>query len=390
MANVRVPAERPQGGKALLAIVGEAPGFDETISGKPFSGPSGRLLNKLLFRAGVSRKDCLVTNVFDFMLPENDITAVCGGKPDGEGTLAVPVAPGKYVKREIGEAQLARLAGELESVRPAVVLALGGTALWALCGLNPAGAMARSRGTVVHATLVPALPVVPTYHPAYILRQWTNLALVEADIAKAVRVATGRYNPKPVEVVVAKAPEAIHEWFERYVGGSAAAIGTSDACTDATATQSDTQCASGSYERIQPTDDPVVASPPVAVDIETARGEIDCIGFCADGEHALVVPFVDTKTKRRYWPDGQSEFAALREVARFLEGPARKLMQNGAYDTWWIKETWGVAVRNYVEDTRTLHHARWPDLKKDLATMAATHCDLPNWKMYGAKGERER
>jgi hypothetical protein len=75
-------------------------------------------------------------------------------------------------------------------------------------------------------------------------------------------------------------------------------------------------------------------------------------------------------------------------VARVLTHPWKWtfIFQNGSYDVQWIWEKWRIKVRGYAHDTRLLHHAVWPELPKDLATMAALHTDMPQWKPLRGKG----
>lgn len=323
--------------------------MEETLLDRPFVGPSGRLLNAMLWKAGVYRRNCLITNVFDFRLANNNIAAVCEARPSGGGHLAFPVESGKYVKAGIGEAQLSRLRAEFDRAKPKCVVALGATAVWALLGISPAGKMQKLRGTVHDCVLYPT-KVVVTYHPAYVLRSWTAKAFVEADLQKAARVADGTYRPLRVQCQIPQSAAEIEEWFA---------------------------------ESVRP-------GRMLSVDIETSKGQIDSIGFNVDGEHSLFVPFFDAKTGVPYWNDVDEEEGALRAIARVLEDPTvPKVGQNFAYDMWWIIECWGVRPRGWCADTRTLHHSLWPDLPKSLADMAATYLDLPAWKHAHAEAKRE-
>lgn len=68
------PTVRPEGRlDSKIALVGEAPGADEARIGKPFQGQSGKLLNQLLQKAGISRADCYLDNVFPHRPPNNYI-----------------------------------------------------------------------------------------------------------------------------------------------------------------------------------------------------------------------------------------------------------------------------------------------------------------------------
>ena len=86
-----VPPEGPR--HAKIAIVGEAPGMEETNLRRPFAGASGHLLDELLAEAGLDRKACFVTNVFKFRPESNDITSVFSRTPRSSSVLSTRPAP---------------------------------------------------------------------------------------------------------------------------------------------------------------------------------------------------------------------------------------------------------------------------------------------------------
>lgn len=135
-----------------LMIVGEGPGAVEDDYGAPLIGPSGKLLDKALWSVGITRDHVYVTNIVK-----------C--RPRGNRTPTME--EGAFC----GNIWLAR---EIEMIRPKVILALGKVALRFFLG-QEAGIM-RSRG---HWISWHGIPVMPTYHPAFLLRQQGH-ALVEA------------------------------------------------------------------------------------------------------------------------------------------------------------------------------------------------------------------
>lgn len=136
--------------KAKIMLVGEQPGNDEDLAGKPFVGPAGRLLDQALERAGIDRKLAYVTNVVKHFKWE----------PRGKRRIhAKPNAP------EIA-ACLPWLQAELELVRPRVLVCLGATAAQALLGRQ--FRVTAQRGKFVTSTL--AEYVTATVHPSSILR----------------------------------------------------------------------------------------------------------------------------------------------------------------------------------------------------------------------------
>ena len=340
-----VPCQWPSRSPCRMAFVGEAPGTDEEALGRPFVGRSGKLFNKLLRRAGIEREECLVTNVFDYMLPDNDIKPLCVPQKQADEDerwpmLQVPIDRGAYVPASIAVPQLSRLKSEMESTSPYVTVALGGSAVWALLASSPFGSMKKIRGTL---HLTGSSKVLVTYHPAYVVRNYNALPLVLADFMKAKRAAESRELHQPeMELIVPTAPEEVEDYL--------ASIGS-----------------------------------PAAVDIETLKGQIDNIGFADCFERAMSVPIFHPDTGANYWGSDEDEARVLWAIVKYLQDPRKaKIFQNGSYDVQWLFERWGVAVRNWREDTRLLHHALWPESPKDLGTIASLHLDMPSWKMAGA------
>jgi DNA polymerase len=139
---------------ARLLLVGEQPGNDEDLAGKPFVGPAGRVLNKALEAAGIQRNDTYVTNVVKHFKWE----------PKGKKRLHK-----KPSAREIA-ACMPWLEKEIELVEPEVVVCLGATAAQALLGKD--FRVSKQRGQVISSPL--AAQTVATVHPSSILRQRTS------------------------------------------------------------------------------------------------------------------------------------------------------------------------------------------------------------------------
>ena len=131
-------------------MVGEQPGNDEDVAGRPFVGPAGKLLDRALERAGIDRGDVYVTNVVKHF------------KWDPRGKRRI------HAKPNAGEirACLPWLEAELALVEPEVIVCLGATAAQALLGKS--FKVSRQRGTLVPSPLAPI--VSATVHPSSILR----------------------------------------------------------------------------------------------------------------------------------------------------------------------------------------------------------------------------
>jgi uracil-DNA glycosylase family 4 len=147
---------------AELVFVGEGPGRDEDIQGLPFVGAAGQLLDKMIVAMGYARDDVYICNVVKCRPPENRT-------PRAEEALACS----RF------------LVPQLHAVAPKVIVALGRCAAQALGVAELTGAW-RGRWGVFEG-----IPVLPTYHPAFLLRTpeqkrtvWEDLQLVMARLGR--------------------------------------------------------------------------------------------------------------------------------------------------------------------------------------------------------------
>lgn len=136
--------------RAVVLFVGEQPGNEEDLSGKPFVGPSGRLFDSALKEAGIDRSQTYVTNVVKHFKWE----------PRGKRRI--------HKKPNAGEISACRpwLEAEIALVKPKVIVALGATAAQALLG--PKFRVTKQRGQFLEFTLAPY--IMATVHPSAILR----------------------------------------------------------------------------------------------------------------------------------------------------------------------------------------------------------------------------
>jgi uracil-DNA glycosylase len=140
---------------AKILFVGEQPGDQEDVAGKPFVGPSGRLLDRALQEVGVSREAAYVTN------------AVKHFKFEPRGKRRIHKKPNEM---EISACRQ-WLEGELRAVNPDVVVALGATAARAVFGR--ATAIGKNRGRIIPAADAKTFAnadILVTVHPSYLLR----------------------------------------------------------------------------------------------------------------------------------------------------------------------------------------------------------------------------
>lgn len=147
--------------QASLMLIGEGPGLQEDLQGRPFVGPAGQLLDKMLAAIELEREDVYIANVVKCRPPGNR-----NPEPD-----------------EV-EACLPHLRAQVALVRPSVILLLGAVALRAT--ISPSASITRMRGSWIERGNV---SMMPTYHPAALLRDaskkravWLDLQAVQARL----------------------------------------------------------------------------------------------------------------------------------------------------------------------------------------------------------------
>jgi DNA polymerase len=153
--------------QARWLIVGEAPGAEEDRRGEPFVGPAGQLLDEMLRAVGVAREQVFIANILKCRPPDN---------------------------RDPKPAEIAACAGHLAAqvrlIAPKLILAVGRIAAQGLLGQElPVG---RLRGRV-HSYGADGIPLVVTYHPAYLLRTPSEKCKSWDDL----RLARGLVDPRP-------------------------------------------------------------------------------------------------------------------------------------------------------------------------------------------------
>lgn len=312
---------------ARIALVGEAPGRQEVLAGVPFVGASGRLLDRLLAKAGIRRSDCYITNVVKIRPPNNDFTVFYEDK-----------------LRRKPRPELIRwwdaLAEELRSVRPNVIVALGAEALRGVTR-DVTRSIGDWRGSII---ATPLGKCVPTYHPAMVLRQysWSPIVLFDLKRAAAESLTPELSLPKR-ELLVGRTLSEIRDFIEH-----ARSTGR------------------------------------IAFDVETIRrGDpprtlADCVGIAVSPELAMCIPICH--------PDG-TPFWTLADEAEvwrmlgslFADPNVQKIAQNGQYDILILRRH-GVRVVNFWLDTMNLANTVYPEFPKGLDFLASIFTREPYWK----------
>lgn len=350
-----------------IILLGEAWGANEAKIGKALVGASGVELLRMLNEAGVleltsedrsyisrwySSGDphCLDavwqlhpefhrTNVFNLHPPGNNLEELCG--PKSEALPGYPMlAKSRWLRAEF-EPELERLGDEILSLDPNLIIVLGNTPLWALCGRS---GISKLRGTTcLSSHTVSDFKLLCTYHPAAVIRQWELRPTTIIDLAKAPHEATFPEVRRPnCEIWIEPGIEDIVRFIDDYIRSCAV----------------------------------------LSVDIETSGTRVTCIGFAPRIDVAIVIPFDDDRrTPRNYWPDKNSERRVWDIVRGVLEDESiKKVFQNGLYDIAFLWRAYGIRVCGASEDTMILHHSLQPESLKGLAFLGSVYTNHGPWK----------
>lgn len=176
---------------APFVVVGESPGATEVAQGAPFVGPSGQLLDELLREVGLRRRDVYVTNAIVCLPPRSKATL--------RGADGRDVRKKDALINDACRACRERLLGELGAHRRSLVLTMGNGAVRAVCGewnLNITPIRGQLREVEIGG-VAGRVQVLPTYHPAHVLRNATLMPQIRSDMVKAKRLLVGAPYPKP-------------------------------------------------------------------------------------------------------------------------------------------------------------------------------------------------
>jgi len=322
-----VPGSGPIGAK--LAFVGEAPGYEENLAGRPFVGAAGELLDSICREAGINRNEVYITNVVKFRPPENDLTRL--------HEIGVSLAQ-----------SVADLHEELAVVQPNAVLALGNTALQALTGKTGIKVF---RGSVLRST-DGKQKVISTYHPAHLLRQaggevadYAARAYVILDFEKAKRQAEfADYLVPQRTLTVARNSLDVFRFMRQYDGKRK-----------------------------------------VAVDIETVKCIPVCVSLAFSRFHAISIPLLNlVSEKQREWVPPHELVQMWQFLGKLLDDPRYQLIgQNFKFDDQKLRSPCCFRPANLYADTMLMAHTLYPEFPLGLAFLASIWTEEPYYKTEG-------
>lgn len=321
----------PQGRR--LAVVGEAPGVDEEVTGEPFVGPSGKLLRAVLSHSGILPQSCFFGNITQHRPPNNEIETF-----DWQG-------------EEIQQG-IIQLTQDLHTFQPNVILALGRTAFRFFrpdkCYQgkpnkgNPSGyviPLQDWRGSIF--TGHTGHKTVACFHPAYIQRAFGDIAYFRADVGRAVRQAsqgairtvdrTGNLRPAAQEVLAFLAELA--------------------------------------QSRV-----------PASFDIE---GYSDAVGvtmlsICPTPTTGIVIPFFIDGT--HYWSEDEEALVWSALSAWLADPRCGKKCHNAFYETLVLAWRHHCVVDGIISDTMMKQWEFYNELEKSLAVATSLWTEEPYYK----------
>jgi uracil-DNA glycosylase len=306
ISSTRVSNEGKLG--ARIMIIGEAPGADEEQERRPFVGVSGQLLITTLLRAGVMREEVYLANLSQYRPQGNKFEELLNSPELEQG------------KKEIIE--------YITIYKPNVICAAGAQALEFLTGKKGIFAW---RGSILQTTFAPHTKVIPTFHPAAVVRDWTLNPIFDTDIKRVVSDSAFSELKLPEREFVID-PQGLE--LEHY---------TQLLCE---------------AERI-------------SVDIESVKASthILCVGFSPAPNLGVCIPYKDA-------PHIQNS------INRILTSNGRKIFHFGTFDTEMLHLN-GHETNNYFWDTLTAAHALNAELPRGLDFLTSIYTREPYYKASG-------
>jgi uracil-DNA glycosylase len=335
---------------AKIMLVGEVFGREETKTGQPFSGESGKELNRMLHEAGIMRSELYTTNVINAQPPYGKIEKWIPLKKADVGPQHSATVKGRWVAPEVAEG-FASLQRELDLVKPNLVIAAGATALWALTGRTK---IMHWRGSIMQGD--GGRKVLALLHPAAVMRMWGLRPITVNDLRRVRQESLSPTIEKP-------------DWRFQIDPTYAEVLATLDQLQAA-----------------------VEAGPLwLDFDLETGAGHIKCAGLSWSRLDAICIPFMRQSGGR--YVDAWGEEAEAEIVWRLYQLMTHPNCwvrgQNLLYDSQYTWRHWHFCP-NVKQDTMIAQHTAFAGLKKSLDYLASMYCrNYQQWKPEKGGGWKE-
>lgn len=328
-----VKAVGPKGAK--IVVIGEAPGEQENEAGVPFHNDrgAGRMLDICLRYAGLTRDDCYITNVIKYQPPGNDIKTA---------------AALRYI-----EQSTPHLIREIQALNPTVVVPLGNVALRALGIDHP---ITRARGAIIPSSYG---KIIPTFHPAYYMRQMQTLEVGKRDWAKIARHSKHysyitysenfNINPSVLDIeMLARSITTLSKTQKVWIGVDI--------------------------------ETPYIVYSPLDLPMKT-------LAIATSETTATVIPFI-TQSGEHYFSDVElcRVFHALGEI---FENPnVVKMLHNSLFDVSVISNH-GIPFRGPIFDTMIAHWLIYEPASHSLESLVSWYSDYQPWKLEAGRSDKE-
>jgi uracil-DNA glycosylase len=326
-------------------------------------GMSGREFESQLAASGWTRGDFYITNVCHERPPGNEIdhffakksqskkVPVLDGTPANQLLTATGIAnlgsdspialAGRFPRPPVVRG-LAQLQADIDRLQPTLIIALGNTALWALTGLT---GILKWRGSILPASGGPVdghgIKLIPTIHPAGVLREYVFRAIAIQDLRRAKREAAFPEIRRPTwNFTVPTSVRQVEEWFHDHA--------RLDQASEASPTDIEAPLLIADVENFYETD-------------RVHDGRIICLGFASSKLDAMCVPFVRrTGDDPHYWATADDESAVVSLCRRALSNHPI-IFHNGLHDCQIIARNWGF-LPNFRHDTMVKQHVAFPGM----------------------------
>lgn len=310
--SIFVPNEGPLDAK--IAFIAEAPGSDEEKEGRLLIGASGNKWEIVLGRNGISRDTIFAGNLFNYR-PENNKFERLVGQPELYACINT-------------------LYDYLREHKPTIICTMGNWPLYFFTGKKgkkPGTGILNWRGSIMTSNVVGLedVKVIPTVHPAAILRSSSLYPIFDADIKRVIQDSAFPELRLPErKFIIAPKHDELLYWTEE-----------------------------------------LLKADKLAVDIENVRNSshIMCVGFASSAKLGVCIENSenDSITRDCLW--------------RLLSSPIPKIFHFGTHDTEVLRAN-GYEVNNYWWDTIIGQHVMWPELPRSLAYLTSIYTREPYYK----------
>lgn len=335
-----------------IVILVDYPGKTDLLTRNLLSGATGRLFWDAWNSSDLKHEyDKQVWSVLPIRPGDGKLESLCVSKKEAE--LAYKPYPYNYIKS--GKwlhpkyfPYLEDLARKLKEAKPNLVLALGPLACWAMIG---DARLTIHRGTC--SVGLCGIKTLPSINPASLMRDFSQLPILSADLLKAARESQWPEVRRPKRTVLVPESKEDLDW----------------ACGE------------------------LMKQSKLSLDIETipAAKQITCVGFGLSPEKAIVFPFTDkNKESGHYWDNPMDEVHAWCIIKQICKNPKiEKVLQNGLYDLQWLWRICNIPVFGFRDDTMILHHCLYPELQKSLGFLGSIYTNEGSWKLMRRFEEKE-